>query len=833
MGPMDDRHRASPQHRPATGPAATDGHGDIAGTPERPGTNDAGLTAREVAEQVASGRANVSDEQSARSLGQILRANVLTRFNAILTSLLVVVVFVGPPQDGLFGVVLAVNTVIGVAQELRAKSTLDRLAVLSAPSAHAIRDGQPVELAVASVVLDDLLELRPGDQIVVDGRIVSSDGMEVDESLLSGEIVPVAKGVDDEVLSGSFVVSGTGRIRAIRVGRDAFAQRLQGDARRFSLVRSELQQGTNRILQMVTWVMVPAGILLVTSQLLRSGQSVGDALRGSVAGVGAMVPEGLVLLTTLAFAMGAIRLARRRVLVQELAAIEGLARVDVLCIDKTGTLTEPGMKLGSVELLRPADALGGVPAEEALGALVGADPSPNATMLAIADALPAPPSWKAEARIPFSSARKWSAVEFAGRGTWVLGAPELVLPDPGSLTSISDRIDLFAARGDRVLLLAHSPLPFRGEARPEALEPECLVVLHERIRADAPATIGYLLGQGVEVKVLSGDDPRTVSSIARLVGIPDSGPVDARDLPEDPDALARAVDGRSVFGRVLPAQKKAIVSALQAGGRTVAMTGDGVNDVLALKQADLGIAMGSGSQATRAVGRIVLLDSSFAAVPGILSEGRRVIANIERVANLFVTKTVYAAILAVVVGVTAVPFPFYPRHLTIVSSLTIGIPGFFLALSAGDPIARPGFVRRVLAFTVPAGLVSAGVTLTTYLVARGPLHATIGQARTAATLALLAIGLAVLALVAQPMNALRLGLVATMAGGAALLWAVPFSRQLFSLEQPPATALWATLGFVLIALPALWVLTRLGAQLLLRTDHRSRADPESSTLGAP
>ena len=767
-----------------------------------------GLTNEEVADRVATGRVNSSDPTGGRSISQILRANVLTRFNAILGSLLVVVVFVGPLQDGLFGVVLAVNTVIGVAQELRAKRTLDRLAVLTAPTAHGIRDGHSVELPAGDVVVDDVLELRPGDQIVVDGLVLASDGLEIDESLLSGEAIPVAKLSHDEVRSGSFVVSGIGRIRATRVGADAFAQRLQGDARRFSLVRSELQQGTNQILRMVTWVMIPAGVLLVTSQVLRSGQSLDDALRASVAGVGAMVPEGLVLLTTLAFALGAIRLARQRVLVQELAAIEGLARVDVLCIDKTGTLTEPGMSVGTIETLG-----GDIAAEEALGALVGSDPSPNATIRALAS-LPVPEGWVAEVRVPFSSARKWSAVQFAGRGSWVLGAPEVVAANQELPTSLLGRIEAFATRGGRVLLVARSPQPLTGEVLPEVLEPVGLVVLEEQIRPEAGTTINYLRAQGVQIKVLSGDDPRTVASVAERVGIPGSATtVDARELPDDQTRLASVVEATSIFGRVQPDQKKAIVAALQCGGHVVAMTGDGVNDVPALKQADLGLAMGSGSQATRAVGRIVLLDSSFATVPGILGEGRRVIANIERVANLFVTKTVYAAILAVVVGISAIPFPFYPRHLTIVSTLTIGVPGFFLALSAGAPRAHPGFVRRVLAFTLPAGFVAATVTLMTYLVARGPAQATTAQARTAATLALVAIGLAVLVLVARPLNAARAALVGCMAGGAVLIWAVPLSRRIFALEWPPAAALWATAGIVVLGVPILWKLVGVGARL--------------------
>ncbi len=767
----------------------------------------AGLTNEEVSERIATGRVNVTSSMGGRSIAQILRANVLTRFNAILGSLLVVVVFVGPLQDGLFAVVLVVNTIIGIGQEMRAKRTLDRLAVLTAPTAHGIRDGHSIELPADDVVLDDVLELRPGDQIVVDGLVLAADALEIDESLLSGEAIPIVKQRDDEVRSGSFVVAGTGRIRAIRVGGDAFAQQLQDDARRFSLVRSELQQGTNQILRMVTWVMVPAGLLLVTSQILRSGQSLDDALRSSVAGVGAMVPEGLVLLTTLAFALGAIRLARQRVLVQELAAIEGLARVDVLCIDKTGTLTEQGMRVSTIETLG-----GDVAADVALGALVGDDPSPNATIQALAD-LPVPANWTAEVRVPFSSARKWSAVQFAGRGTWVFGAPEMVAVNRELPAPLLARIEASARRGGRVLLVARSPKPLTGEVLPESLEPVGLVVLEEEIRQEAKATIDYLYAQGVQIKVLSGDDPRTVASVAERVGISGSETkVDARELPDDLVRLASVVESTSIFGRVQPRQKKAIVAALQSEGHVVAMTGDGVNDVPALKQADLGLAMGSGSQATRSVGRIVLLDSSFATVPDILGEGRRVIANIERVAKLFVTKTVYAAILAVIVGISAIPFPFYPRHLTIVSTLTIGIPGFFLALAQGSPRARPGFVRRVLAFTLPAGIVAAAVTLLTYTVARGPVQATTAEARTAATIALVSIGLVVLALTAWPLNAARAMLVGSMAACAALVWAVPLSRRIFTLEWPPAAALWATAGIVAVAVPILWVLSGVGTR---------------------
>ena len=757
-----------------------------------------GLSPAQVQARVLAGQVNTSPPAPGRTVGQILRANLFTRFNAILGSLFVVVVIVGPLQDALFGAVLAANTVIGVIQEFRAKRTLDRLAILTAPHARVVRAGVTAELPVQQVVLDDVLELHPGDQVVVDAVVLRSDGLELDEALLSGEAEPVAKKQGDRTLSGSFVAAGTGIVQAVGVGEAAYAAALQAQARRFSLIRSELQQGTNQILRLVTWVMVPAGLLLIISQLFRTNEGLADALRGSVAGVGAMVPEGLVLLTSIAFAVGALRLARRRVLVQELAAIEGLARVDVLCIDKTGTLTAPGMHLARIDVV---SALPVAEVHDVLGAIAAADPAPNATMRAVAARCPAPAGWAVTSRVPFSSARKWSATSFADRGTWILGAPDVLGGLPADVAAAAARDQ---AEGRRVLLLASTRGPADTADPPREPAPVALLLLAERLRDDAAATVGYLLGQGITIKVLSGDAPQTVSAIADAAGIPRLG--SARDAAElgDGDAPAgAALAATNVIGRIRPEQKLAAVRALQADGHVVAMVGDGVNDVQALKQADLGIAMGSGSQSSRSVARIVLLDSTFAAVPQVLAEGRRVIANIERVARLFVTKTVYAAILAVVIGVAGLPFPFFPRHLTIISTLTIGIPGFFLALAAGAPRARPGFIQRVLAFTVPAGIAAAAATLTTYAIARAAPGTTVAAARTAAMLALFAIGLWVLALTARPLSVWRVALIVAAAGALGLLFAFPLGRRIFALQFPPAPVALATLGVVVLAILAL------------------------------
>jgi cation-transporting P-type ATPase E len=751
----------------------------------------AGLSDVEVQQRIAAGLVNRAPSSSGRSVRQILRANVFTRFNAILGTLFVVVMFVGPLQDGLFGIVLAANTLIGIFQELRAKRTLDRLAVLTAPVARVVREAGVREVPADQVVMDDLVELRPGDQVVVDGVVASSDGLEIDEALLSGEAEPVAKAAGDDALSGSFVVAGTGRVRTTGIGESAYAARLQAQARRFSLVHSELQAGTNRILRLVTWVMVPVSVALVASLLLRSHETLANALRESVAGVGAMVPEGLVLLTSIAFALGALRLARRRVLVQELAALEGLARVDVLCIDKTGTLTEPGMQLEEIVALGDADA---DELECALGELAGADPAPNATMRALAGAGVRERPWAVTARQPFSSVRKWSAVTFAGHGTWVLGAPSVMAPS-GSFDGAVERRE---RAGQRVLLLARSEAR-AGPALPDRLSPEALVVLAERVREDAAGTLAYLKQQGISIKVLSGDAPATVAAVAGRAGVEIVGaPVDAGELAAAGQSIGAALAASNVFGRVRPEQKLEAVRALQDDGHVVAMLGDGVNDVPALKLADLGIAMGSGSQSSRSVARVVLLDSAFSTVPEVLGEGRRVIANIERVANLFVTKTVYAALLATVVAIAGVPFPFFPRHLTIVSTLTIGVPGFLLALAPGAPRAQPGFTRRVLSFTLPAGTAAGAAAMTAYALARATPSCSAGAARTASMLALLALGVWVLGLIARPLTPVRCAAGLALALALAALFAWPLTRRVFSLALPPL-AVWVELAAVVAA----------------------------------
>ncbi|HEX5615339.1 MAG TPA: HAD-IC family P-type ATPase [Acidimicrobiia bacterium] len=780
----------------------------------RPSTPSTGLTAEEVRARVADGLTNDAGDDTSRTFREIVRANVATRFNAILGTMLAVIVVVGPIQDALFGIVLVSNALIGIVQEMRAKRTLDRLAVLNAPRAIVVRDGASLEVALEAVVLDDIVELRAGDQVPADGAIVAADGLEIDESLLTGESDPVAKAPGAEVLSGSIVVAGHGRFQTTAVGADAYARRLATEARRFGLVRSELVTGINQILVYVTWALAPTAALLALSQF-RAHEGWREAMAGVVAGVVAMVPEGLVLLTSVAFAIAAITLARRRVLVQELPAVEGLARVDVVCLDKTGTLTEGVVVFD--ELVIVDDPGGSV--RDALGAFA-ADEHGNATVHALRDAFRSPSGWERSDGVPFSSARKWSALSFAGRGSWVLGAPEMVLADrPG--TEVRRRADELASAGRRVLVLATTDAPLRGDTLPDALVPVALVLFEEKVRADAADTLRYFAEQGVQLKVISGDNPRTVAAVARRVGLGGAEEaVDARTLPADEDELAEVLERHSVFGRVTPHQKRAIVAALQSRGHVVAMTGDGVNDALALKDADIGIAMGSGAPATRAVAQLVLMDGRFSTMPGVVAEGRRVIANIERVSNLFVTKTVYAMLLAIAVGVARWEYPFLPRHLTIISSLTIGIPAFFLALSPNRRRYVPGFVGRVLRFAIPAGVIAAAATFGAYAIARDAAGASLDEARTTATLALLVIGLYILAVLARPITPWRALLVGGMVALFVVAIAVPELRDFYALDLPRRGAVIGGLGVAAAAC----ALLEIGWEVAQR-----RSAPESRT----
>ena len=772
--------------------------------PPRPPRHSGGLSTAEVARRVARGQVNDVPVRSSRSVTEIVRANVLTRFNLIIGVLWVIMFFAAPIQDSLFGFVIIANTGIGIVQEWRAKKTLDGLAVIGEARPTVRRDGTAAEVSVSAIVLGDLIELGPGDKVVVDGALAEADGLEIDESLLTGEADPVVKRPGDAVMSGSFVVAGSGAFTATRVGREAYAAQLAEEASRFTLVRSELRSGISTILKYVTWMMVPTATGLVISQLVAEHSNIKDSIARTVGGIVPMIPEGLVLLTSVAFAIGVIRLGRKHCLVQELPAIEGLARVDTVCLDKTGTLTEGGMDVTEV---RPLNGSAEAYVHRVLGAIGASDPRPNASLRAIMSAYPDGGDLDVVRAVPFSSARKYSGAEVAdGDGqasAWLLGAPDVLLTagDP----ALAD-IDRLNEQGLRVLLLARARDRLDTPRAAEGAEAAALVVLEQRLRPDAGRTLGYFADQRVDAKVISGDNAVSVGAVARKLGLPGAAePLDARKLPGELDAMAGAIEDHAVFGRVTPRQKRDMVGALQSRGHTVAMTGDGVNDVLALKDADIGVSMGSGSEATRAVAQIVLLNNSFATLPSVVAEGRRVIGNITRVATLFLTKTVYSVLLAILVVCFQVEYPFLPRHLTLLSTLTIGVPAFFLALAPNTERARPNFVRRVMRYAVPSGIIAAAATFLTYLLARhtysGP--GSLGAETSAATLTLFLVSLWVLAIIARPYTWWRVALVAAMGLCFLVVLMVPGLQHFFALRLVGATMPWTAVAIAAAAGAAL------------------------------
>jgi cation-transporting P-type ATPase E len=775
-----------------------------------------GLTATEVAERVGRGQTNMVPNAPTRSVGQIVRGNVFTPINFIVGILAALVIIAGSPKDALFGGVIVANSVIGVVQELRAKKVLDQLRVVNAPRAHVVRDGKVVELQTHELVLDDVVELRTGAQVVADGVVLTHENLEVDESLLTGEADPVVKEDGDDVMSGSAVVAGTGRMVVTKVGAENYAVKLAEEARRFTLVNSPLRNDVNRIVKWVGYLIIPVGLLLASSQFLRRDEGWRQSIISTVAGLVGMVPEGLVLLTSVAFAVGVVRLARKRCLVQELPAIEVLARVDVLCVDKTGTITEGSLALADVQTIGEGDR-GKI--DEVLAALAQLDPDPNATSRALQHAYTDATTWKATGRVPFSSARKWSAMTFGDEGSWVLGAPENVMTS-GYAGDLQTSVEEHANEGQRVLVLASADGTFSdgADATLPAVKAVALVLLEDVVRSDAAETLKYFATEGVIVKVISGDNNVTVGAVARRAGLAGwEDNIDASTMPkEGTEEFADAVEQSTVFGRVTPHQKRAMVGALQGRGHIVAMTGDGVNDVLALKDANCGVAMASGSEATRGVAQLVLMDSNFSAMPSVVAEGRRVINNIERVASLFLAKTAYSVVLSIITGIVAVAYPLRPIHLSILSWFTIGVPAFFLALEPNDERVSEGFLSRVLGRAIPAGTVIALATMGVFSIAQLDTSIDADHARTVAVLVAGAVALMNLYRVARPMNRLRAALVITMIGLFAVAFLTPWTRDTFEL---PRTATWAyglAAAFIVISYPLL----ELGSRVASRWHRR-------------
>ncbi|MDY0910614.1 HAD-IC family P-type ATPase [Microbacterium sp. CFBP9034] len=785
-----------------------------------------GLSAADVAERIADGRTNSFTPDTSRSVWNIVRANVFTLFNGIVFACFFVLFVLGRWQDALFGLAAFANSIIGCVQEFRAKAALDRLALLNAPVARVRRSAQEIEVAPVDVVADDILVLRAGDQVPADAVVVVSRALQIDESMLTGESDAVDKKPGDDALSGSIVVSGEGAAQATRVGADSYANRFAGEAKRFSLVASEVRGSVNRVLKWMSWIIGPVGLLVLNAQMIVAGGWAGawesgewvQAVVNTIAALTAMIPLGLVLMTSITFAVGAAKLAAKQVLVNELPAVEGLARVDVICLDKTGTLTAGEIEFDAMHAM--TDPAPGV--ERVLG-WYGAAPDANATARCLREPFPAPETLDAAAYIAFSSARKWSAVSFASEapGTWVLGAPEMVFGDEASdpSTELGAVVVGLASSGRRTLVLAHSTVlldseDVDAERLPAGLVPAVVVTFREQVRPDAAQTLAYFREQGVGIRVISGDNPRTVAAIAREVGLDAPEGFDARRLPEDDIELADILEENTVFGRVTPEQKKRMVVALQSRGHIVAMTGDGVNDALAIKTADIGIAMNSGAAATKAVARLVLLDGRFSHLPDVVSEGRQVIANIERVSMLFLNKTVYATVLAVLFGVLVLEFPFLPRQLSITDGLTIGIPAFFLALLPNTQRYVPGFLKRSLVFAIPAGTVIA-VALTLYTLGAMSLGVEEDELRTGTTIILSIVGIWVLTVLSRPITRFKVLVIGAMFVALLAVFTVPLLTDFFVLVDPGEDAA------VLIAVVTA---ATIGAIEIVRFFHRRYVD---------
>ena len=730
---------------------------------------------RRLPERAAPARTGAS-----RSYGSIVRANVFTLFNLILAAFGTVTLLYGDWRDALFLGILVANTAIGIVQEVRAKRALDRLSALVAPTAMVVREGRQRPLHVDEVVPGDLVRLAPGDQVVADGRLTDVEGLALDESILSGESVPLRRGAGEEVRSGSFAVEGRGSYVVEAVGVDSYAERIAGEARAFRHPRSPLERAFNGLLLGLVAAMLPLSAVLGVS-LWRREASLDETVSTSVAAVVSLVPEGLMVLASLTYAVAALRMSRRGALAQQLNAIESLAAADVICTDKTGTLTESALRVVSV---LPAPRIGQEELVRSLGIYAASSPARNATLEAVAQEFPAAPV-SVEAEVPFSSGRRWSALALDGR-TYVLGAPEL-LPS----ATLDDAVAAEQRRGRRVLAFAASTEPPADGSRPGlpgGLELLGVLVLAERLRPEARATVEYFHSQGVELKVLSGDAPETVAAIAVDAGIPArTAPVDGSAAAEDSETL-RAALGSAVVGRISPEGKRAVVAALREQGRYVAMLGDGVNDVPALKEARLAIAQGSGAQMAKSVADLVLVRGDFSSVPGMVAEGRQILRNLQRVAKLYVSKSAFAAFLILTVGTTATAYPLIPRHFSLAASLTIGIPSFLLALApSSGSWDTSDFLRRLSRFAVPAGAAAGIGVVSSYQFALNALDLPLLEARTVAASVLVLVGL-YLILALEGLHGRRGRLVAAMCAVLLLCYvavlSLPFAREFFELALP-------------------------------------------------
>ena len=750
-----------------------------------------GLTHGEAEERREAGLCAGIPKAASRTKWEIVLHHSFTFFNLVFVILAALLLFGGSSVKNMgFLPVAACNTLIGIVQELRAKQAVDKLTLIAARPVRILREGQLLEIPQQDICRDDIAEFRPGDQLPADG-ILRTGELQMDESLLTGEGDPISKLPGDKLLSGSFVLAGTGRAQLTAVGEKSYAAALTLEAKADPKAKkSEMMASLDKLILVLGLALIPVGCLLFRQEYWILQLSARKSVEGTVAALVGMIPEGLYLLTSMAMAASALKLSRSRVLVQDMNCIESLARVDVLCVDKTGTITQPEMEF---QKCVPLDGAKKREIDAILAALYTGVTPENDTSCALISAFSGKTDWICTRRIPFTSAAKWSGGVFANHGAYLVGAPEFLL---GSrLHPYEKQLRTHAQAGNRVLLLAH----YDGEPNPGALEedkltPMALLLLSSPIRPEAEETFRYFREQGVSIRVISGDDPRTASRVAGEVGIENSHLfVDASTLKTDKDILS-AVKKYTVFGRVTPEQKKSIIAALQKLGHTVAMTGDGVNDLLAMKQADCSVAMASGAQAASQMASLVLLNSDFAGMPDIVAEGRRVIHNIQRSAALFLVKNIFSLGLALSALVTGLAYPFMPLHLTVIGALTIGIPSFFLALEPNYVRVQGSFLKNVLKSALPGGLTDLICILLTQFAAH---HMGLSHANTATLCAVVVAvtGISVLFTVSCPFRPFRAVLVAAMA--AALVGSFTLLGGFFDLTLTGADAYWLLIGVIL------------------------------------
>ena len=740
-----------------------------------------GLTDAEVAERVAAGKINGDVNIKTKSVARILRTNIVTFFNVLfLIIAFIMSFFVEEGLEGLFNygffIVAVVNCLIGIIQELAAKKTIDNLSLLHAPKAKALRNGEEREIALKDIVLDDVLALSAGNEIAADS-VVLEGAVEVNEALITGEPDAIIKKCGDELLSGSFVVSGTAKVRVKHVGKDNYAARITADAKKQKPQNSEIYKGLNKIIKFMSIILVPLGVaLFCVKYFLQDGAEQVDATVLTVLGtlIG-MIPSGLVALTSAVFCVSVVRLAKRKALAQDLYCSEILARVDVLCLDKTGTITEGSMNVNKI-VLKQADETA---VRKALKELTEATGDSNPTADAIKEYVKDVSEYaEAEGAVPFSSARKWSGADFDGYSL-IMGAAEFVLGEPDG--ELKNEINSYAAEGYRVMVLCRSEQKLAGGTAPENTTLLALIVIEDVLRSGAGETLDYFDKQGVTIKIISGDNPVTVSAVAARAGVKNAEKyVDVSVLDEE--ALRAAVDEYTVFGRVSPDQKLIIVKALKAAGHVVGMTGDGINDVLALREADCSIAVAAGSDASKNVSKIVLLDNNFGSLPKVVQEGRRCINNLQRSASLFLIKTIYNTLFALLFMIIPAQLPFIPKNLTLIGYITIGPPAFVLALEPNNDIVKGRFLPKVVRDACPTAF--AIVAAVCVISSVGPLMGlTAAQTGTCAIIATGALGLAFICRISWPLNWIRITMITVLAAFFTMCFFVPFTRALFGLSE--------------------------------------------------